>query len=84
MAENEGDIMNNDGSDAGSGGEGEGVFGGERVGEPGGGGGSAAQGEEAAGADPAGLDQQGEGGGRKRPGDWNPNEHSGGGGGEVY
>lgn len=84
MAENEGDVMNDDAADAGAGGEGEGVFVGERVGEPGGGG-SAAQGEEAAGADPAGLNPQGEGGGeRKRPGDWNPNEHHGGGGGEVY
>jgi hypothetical protein len=88
MAENEGDRTNNDAADAGGTGEGGGMFEGDGLSEPGGG--SAIHSEEAAGTDPAGFDPgnaggTGEGGGaRSRPGDWNPNEHSGGGGGEVY
>jgi hypothetical protein len=59
-----------------------------------GGAGRPASGAEAAGNDPAGFEpsnvgeprrQGGEGGGGgARPGDWNPGERSGGGGGELY
>lgn len=77
----EGDETNNDAADSSAGGGGAIEEGGE---------GRPTSGSEAAGADPAGFepsgvgDRQGEGGGQgSRPGDWNPGEHSGGGG-ELY
>ena len=80
----EGDVTNDDAADAGT----EGVV--EAI-EEGGAGRRPTPGAEATGADPEGFepsgvgDRQGEGGGEaSRPGDWNPGEHSGGGGGELY
>ena len=82
----EGDSTNNDAADAGT-------PGGGQIEE--GGAGRPTSGSEAAGGDPAGFEssgvgdpqqQQGEGGGggeSSRPGNWNPGEHSGGGG-ELY
>lgn len=79
----EGDRTNNDAADAATAGGGQMDEGG--AGQP-------ASGSEAAGGDPAGFEpsgagdpsQWGESGGESsRPGDWNPGEHSGGGG-ELY
>jgi hypothetical protein len=83
----EGDSTNNDAADSTAGGGG-------AIEE--GGAGRPTSGSEASGADPAGFepsgvgDAAGEGGGGgegegsgSRPGDWNPGEHSGGGG-ELY
>ena len=83
----EGDRTNNDAADAGA----EGVV--DAI-EEGGAGRQPTSGSEATGADPAGFEPSGvgdprgagEGGGggeAPRPGDWNPGEHSGGGG-ELY
>ena len=80
----EGDVTNHDAADAGPAGVVDAI-------EEGGAGQQPAPGAEATGADPAGLEppgvggRQGEGGGGEapRPGDWNPGEHSGGGG-ELY
>ena len=81
----EGERTNEDAADAGTAGG--------RIDESGAG--QPASGSEAAGNDPTGFEpsgvgdpqQQGEDGGGEssRPGDWNPGEHSGGGGGgELY
>ena len=83
----EGESINNDAADAATAGESIDDGGDARP----------TSGAEAAGQDPAGFEpsgvgdrqhqEGGEGGGRaetSRAGDWNPGEHSGGGGGELY
>ena len=68
----EGDVTNNDAADAGTAGVVDAI-------EEGGAGQQPAAGAEATGADPAGFEPSGVGE-ASRPGDWNPGEHSGGGG----
>jgi hypothetical protein len=72
----EGEETNTDAADAGPAGVVDAIEEGEAGQQP-------TSGAGATGADPAGFEPSGVGGEASRPGDWNPGEHSGGGG-EVY